>query len=632
MKQSTSLKTRLAMCFAIALAVMCGTVYVFHRGVILTKFADIEHREAVTNVERAINAIAVEADRLRATSIDYADWDATRSFMSEQSEVYVTENLTSTNVGSLRINIMGIAKPDGTVLRGTANDEENEESAALYEEMLGKLAVTDTLKQIGIGAKKTDIILTTHGPMLIVSTHVPTSLKAPESMGTLFIGRLLTDEVVGTFARLSAVQMTLVPAAASHQLAMTGDSVVIHTTPEFGSDPQRILGNTTILDARGRSVLTMNVSTPRFVYGVGLETARATSVILVVGCAASLALLLWLTNRLIIRPIHRLSDHLVRVGETGDLSLTPPMIGRRDEIGRLAGESERMMLQLRDSQRRLADASRAAGAAQVATGALHNIGNILNGITTASSLLSSHLKTSKSARLPQAVEMLRAHESDLTTFLREDPKGQKLLPYLDELSGQLAGEIRRSTELSNRIDEDTNHAIEIVRRQQSDAGTINIKETLLASEVITHAMKIMKPSFERHGIAFTVDVPSEVRFESDRNKLDQILVNMLTNAKQACCENSANDRRIHLSAKRIGASVLFEVSDNGIGIAPEVLPRLFGQGFTTRPDGNGIGLHFCALTAKELGGSVSVKSAGVHQGATFSIEVPMVFTQLAKAA
>jgi signal transduction histidine kinase len=59
-----------------------------------------------------------------------------------------------------------------------------------------------------------------------------------------------------------------------------------------------------------------------------------------------------------------------------------------------------------------------------------------------------------------------------------------------------------------------------------------------------------------------------------------------------------------------------------VGILPENLTRIFNHGFTTRKDGHGFGLHSGALAAKELGGSLNVRSDGPGQGAAFTLELP----------
>jgi signal transduction histidine kinase len=75
-----------------------------------------------------------------------------------------------------------------------------------------------------------------------------------------------------------------------------------------------------------------------------------------------------------------------------------------------------------------------------------------------------------------------------------------------------------------------------------------------------------------------------------------------------------------------------EVSDTGTGIAPEHLPRIFTQGFTTKQEGHGFGLHSCALAAQALGGVLTVRSAGPGCGATFTLRLPAHDRTLAAAA
>ncbi|HEX5747505.1 MAG TPA: ATP-binding protein [Archangium sp.] len=75
--------------------------------------------------------------------------------------------------------------------------------------------------------------------------------------------------------------------------------------------------------------------------------------------------------------------------------------------------------------------------------------------------------------------------------------------------------------------------------------------------------------------------------------------------------------------------VRIQVHDNGMGIAPEMLTRIFQYGFTTREEGHGFGLHSSALAAQELGGSLTVHSEGPGHGATFTLELPYVAAQQA---
>jgi signal transduction histidine kinase len=70
------------------------------------------------------------------------------------------------------------------------------------------------------------------------------------------------------------------------------------------------------------------------------------------------------------------------------------------------------------------------------------------------------------------------------------------------------------------------------------------------------------------------------------------------------------------------------VEDNGEGIAPENLPRLFVHGFTTRRHGHGFGLHSCALAAREMGGAITVHSDGPGGGAAFTLDIPFTLVEV----
>jgi two-component system NtrC family sensor kinase len=109
----------------------------------------------------------------------------------------------------------------------------------------------------------------------------------------------------------------------------------------------------------------------------------------------------------------------------------------------------------------------------------------------------------------------------------------------------------------------------------------------------------------------------------DRHKVLQILINLLRNAKYAMDAQSGNAKRL---VARVGLAspdrVRITIADNGVGIAPEHLTRIFNHGFTTKKDGHGFGLHSGANAAKEMGGTLSAQSDGPGKGAEFTLELP----------
>jgi C4-dicarboxylate-specific signal transduction histidine kinase len=113
----------------------------------------------------------------------------------------------------------------------------------------------------------------------------------------------------------------------------------------------------------------------------------------------------------------------------------------------------------------------------------------------------------------------------------------------------------------------------------------------------------------------------------DQHKVLQVLINLVANAREAVMVRPAGKREITVSVGIIssaaGDRLRYQVTDNGMGIAPEHLTRIFSHGFTTKKDGHGFGLHSAANAAKEMDGSLSAISNGVGHGAIFSLDLPV---------
>jgi signal transduction histidine kinase len=159
--------------------------------------------------------------------------------------------------------------------------------------------------------------------------------------------------------------------------------------------------------------------------------------------------------------------------------------------------------------------------------------------------------------------------------------------------------------------------------QQSYAISGGYTEVLPLEEVIEDALRMNTAAFDRHGTGVAREFdPALPPMPVDRNKMLLILVNLIRNAKYACDEGGNADKRVTVRTEFDGG-VRISVIDNGVGIRPENLARLFEHGFTTRKNGHGFGLHSSALAAREMGGSLSVRSEGPGQGAVFTIELPL---------
>ncbi len=287
-------------------------------------------------------------------------------------------------------------------------------------------------------------------------------------------------------------------------------------------------------------------------------------------------------------------------------------------------ESKRAAERMEEMHRQLLDTSRQAGMAEVATGVLHNVGNVLNSVNVSATLVVDRLQKLKLSNLIKATDLLQAHTADADDFLNQDPKGRQLPDYLASMAKFLAEEqslwIRELETLRTNLD----HIKDIVSMQQNYARVAGVVESVPLCELIEDAVRLNAGALARHRVAVRREYGEMPNISVDKHKVLQILVNLIRNAKYALDEGNPADKVLTLRSRWDGnGHVTIEVSDNGVGIPPENLTRIFAHGFTTRANGHGFGLHASALAARELGGSLRGQSEGTGQGATFTLQIPM---------
>lgn len=290
-----------------------------------------------------------------------------------------------------------------------------------------------------------------------------------------------------------------------------------------------------------------------------------------------------------------------------------------DITARKAAEAELQRL-----HRELVDASRLAGMAEVATGVLHNVGNVLNSVNVSVTLLHEQLAESKLDSLAHAAMLLEQNAGNLGAFLTDDERGRRIPGYLGKLSQHLAAERARWQEEVRRLKQNVEHIKDVVVMQQGHARVAGLLEPLPPQALLEDAVRMNAGLLERDAIQIERDYAPTPPVLADRHKVLQILINLIRNAQHAMSEQPADQRRLDLRVYLNGTGrVKIQVRDNGIGIAPENMTRIFAHGFTTKKDGHGFGLHSGALAARELGGVLTAESDGPGRGATFTLELPV---------
>ena len=295
---------------------------------------------------------------------------------------------------------------------------------------------------------------------------------------------------------------------------------------------------------------------------------------------------------------------------------------RTEALEKEIEERKQIQLEVERVHQRLLETSRQAGMAEVATNVLHNVGNVLNSVNVSAALVEANTKQSRVSSLAKVAALLNEHSADLGAFMSRDPRGRQLPGYLNQLAEQLAGEQQNAITELELLRQNIEHIMDIVAMQQNYATISGVTETVQVADLVEDALRMNVGALARHEIELIREFAGVPLITVEKHKILQVLMNLIRNAKYACDDSGREDKKITVRVADGEGRIKVSVIDNGIGIPPENLTRIFSHGFTTRKDGHGFGLHSGALAAKEMGGSLTVHSDGPGCGATFTLELP----------
>ena len=292
-----------------------------------------------------------------------------------------------------------------------------------------------------------------------------------------------------------------------------------------------------------------------------------------------------------------------------------------DELERQVERREIMERERAELQEELVTASREAGKAEIATGVLHNVGNVMNSVNVAVGIVHDDFRNTFQRQFNSAIEILDSNLEDLPGFFQNDPRAKHFVPFLKELSQKSEGIFTEMCTLRENVD----HVIAVVAAQQSFATTAGVMTNINPKTILESALQISGESFNNHNIDVERNFEIVPDFSVDKQKLIQIFVNLIRNAINAIMDADPATRKISVGLNYSSNDIIFTVKDTGIGIKAEDIQRIFQHGFSTRKDrgGHGFGLHHSICAIKEMDGSIEVTSDGENQGAAFTIKLPI---------
>ncbi|MFT5463099.1 MAG: signal transduction histidine kinase [Planctomycetota bacterium] len=604
------------------------------QSLVSTQFDRITEQAAIDAVDRAAETLDAEVQDLRQIAEGLAVSPILRAAIKEGDKTQLSMLLDRETLSRTGVDMAIVVGVDGEVLHYFGQDALGDK-VRFRAFPSGSISNSNPLLKASESERLGSILKTEHGFLAVCAYPVSLVGAAAQDLGSLLprpevgqavliTGRLVEDEVRrdtvghGTITRLTDISNSDLSESQVRGLQLLEREGQVNVVEEL--EGGGLVSFICLDDAEGKPSLLLQVELSpnallagrRMYIFLALSTLGTSAVIFLV--------LLRLLQRGVVAPLSRLTRHAIDVGRTEDTTVRLKL-NRRDEIGQLSLEFDRMLDKLEESRRQVIAAARLAGMSEIATGVLHNVGNVLNSVNVSRSLMERKLEVYAIPDLERTVEVLRENEGDLATFLKSDPRGAKLLPFLHELTQNLKAQHGEVLVESENLRKSVDHVADLVRSQQAYAGSRGVFELVSLEAELENALKISVQAFGR-------DLDLEVQREydtvpnvkADRHKLIEILINLVQNAKQAMASADVQQPSLRVGVHSLPSGrVELWVADNGVGIAKDHLVRIFGHGFTTKTGGHGFGLHVSANAATEMEGELRAHSEGPGQGAKFTL-------------
>ncbi len=601
--------------------------FAVQRLVLLPAFVQLEEETATSNTQRAVQALERDIELLVPSATDWGTWDDTYQFITDGNEAYREANLNVLALESLKANLVAFYTPEGRRVWGLGYDHDNERELALGALSADRLAVSHPLLAPHGEETVAGLLRTEAGVFLVASRPRLTRGGPGPSRGRVIIGRLLNQAAIDRFGTQTQVQLQveLLPASEGSKLPAEEKtaSLVRHSPVQLRVDGGSTRGSTEVADLTGAPLLRFHVDTPRDIIAQGQATLRYAALSLTAAGALVLLTLLVFLRQTVFSPIATLTRHARTIGSRGDLNARLAM-HRTDEIGTLAREFDIMVERLAATRQQLVEQSYQSGIAEMARGALHNIGNAITPIGVKLINLRRELKQAPLAEMTMA-------SAELADPATPAERRADLARFTELAAAELAGLVERTTDELETIRTQVDHAQMILADQRRFATAQRTIEPLVLHRLITESAELLPGEMlSRMRIEIDENVAAIDRVAATRVALQQVITNLLINAAEAMAASGQDDRpglvRIFAGPADPEHPNLAHVcfADNGQGITPEALTRLFERGFTSKARGSGIGLHWCANTMTAMGGRIYATSDGPGRGACVHLLLPLV--------
>lgn len=203
---SVKLRQQTPLIIGITLLGVIGVLYTISSKILLDSFSKVEQQTTHQNVERVLDALSNDFNKLNATAGDYARWDDTYVFINDANDNYVKLNLGKTTFTLFQLNVIALIDSSKQIVFGLGFDLKNEKQTPLPQSLRIHLATQAMLLQHpNPKSSYTGIVLLPEGPLMIASRPILTGEGKGPIRGTLLMGRYFNAAQIKQLAELARV-------------------------------------------------------------------------------------------------------------------------------------------------------------------------------------------------------------------------------------------------------------------------------------------------------------------------------------------------------------------------------------------------------------------------------------------
>jgi len=616
-----SLQHKLSLRLIQALAVFIAGVYLILHIVITPAFEELEISRAATDLIRAERSIQTDIDNLEAVTLDWGPWDDIYEYVAGRNPGFQKSNLNRPTLTNLGLDVLAVYEL-GSQLRWAQLLVDGEERPLADLSIFG---ADDPGSQIltahdDVTSRTVGIVLTELGPLLISSQPILRSDDSGPVAGAVVMGQFLNEARLDRLRERTEVDMSWM----NLEEFLANDE----RTPsdiELGILPVKISDSTitncmVLADIFGTPLLVISSKTPRNISYLGRQTVNAALLFLAIAGILLMFIVWSYMKGTVITPIERLTTHMDKIRESGDLS-DKLNLQTRDEIGLLARQYDSLTTEVHETRAALLHQSFKAGKADTAAEVLHNIRNAMTPMINGLDRLYKAFKVTDGLHVSEAVENLSAADCP-------PDRAVKYIQYLGASFDRVKSVNSEATDDLKVVISQARQVEAILSDQEKFTNVAPVAENLVIDEVVEEAAHVLP---KESSTEIDVDVDEDLtkfRVHAHRIGLLQVLGNLILNAHESIERANSAGGQIALYAKDTVLDnkqmVQLTVRDNGCGFEEEVRNKIFQRGFSSKAKGDttGLGLHWCANAVASMGGRIFADSQGEGMGAEFHVLLP----------